>query len=139
MGDGTHSSAAEVTRALLALKSEGDKFTMSLDRKGRIVASWFLANMGSSEKLAQYRISLRGETGEYTSWQYDLEQPNTHGNGQLVPSYSYSFKSKELTDPVDAVLAAHGWVEAAPWLVRFFLFFVRPFRRGEKRGEKSVG
>jgi hypothetical protein len=131
MAEGTHASAAEVTRALLALKSDGNKFTMSLDRKGRIVASWFLANMGSTEKLAQYRITLRGETGEYTSWQYELEQPNS-GNGQLFPSYSYSFKSKDLTDPVDAVLAAHGWVEAAPWLVRFFLFFVRPFRRGAK-------
>lgn len=116
----THSSAAEVTRALLELKSEGDRFTMSLDRKGRIVASWFLANMGSTVKSERYRITLLGETGEFTSWQYELEEPNTGPSGRLFPSYSYSFSSRDLTDPVDQVLAAHGWVRARSGAGKFF-------------------
>jgi hypothetical protein len=115
-----HSSAAEVTRALLDLKSEGDKFTMSLDRNGRIVASWFLADMGSTVKSEVYRITLLGETGEFKSWQYELEEPNTRPSGQPFPSYAYSFNSRELMEPVDQVLAAHGWVRARSSAGKFF-------------------
>jgi hypothetical protein len=117
-----HSSAAEVTRALLDLRPGSDKFSITTDRDGRVLASWFLADMGATQKSEVYRITLLGETGEYKSWLYELEEPSVQASASIfvTSSYSYSFNSKDLTGPVDEVLAAHGWVPARSGASKFF-------------------
>lgn len=115
-----HSSAAEVTAALLALNGEGRKFTVSVDRQGRIEASWFLATTGSTNKYTRYRITLLDESGEYQHRLYDLEEVNTQPTGSLINTYSYSFNSSDLTGPVDEVLAKHGWTRRRSGVGKFF-------------------
>jgi len=116
-----HSSAADVTRALLALHPD-ERFSVSTDREARVVASWFLADQGATQKSAVYRITLQGETGEFTSKFFELEEPSVQARPSVfvTSNYSYSFDSRDLTGPVDAVLAEHGWVRARSGAGRFF-------------------
>jgi len=117
-----HSSAADVTRALLDLKPDSDKFSIATDREGRIVASWFLADEGATQKSEVYRVTLLGETGEYKSTMFELEEPSVQPSSSVfvTSGYSYSFNSKDLTGPVNEVLAAHGWVPARSGSRTFF-------------------
>lgn len=111
-----HSSAAEVTRALLDIKPASDKFSIFADRYGRIRAYWFLADEGSTLNFMVYRIELFAETGEYKSVMFEDAQPKVQnswifslvGDPYAVP-FSYTSTDTDLSGPVDRVLAAHGW------------------------------
>jgi hypothetical protein len=101
-----HSTAADVERALFALNDGRHPFEVV--RNGdRIECVWRHEARGQGIVFGRvewrYRVTLLGESGEY-------------GDSVLAKNFEtrndfFSFTSTDVSHPVQAVLAAHGWTK----------------------------
>lgn len=99
-----HSSAAEVERALFAL-NDGTRAFEVLRNGDRIEGVWRHAARGEGVVFGavewRYRVTLLGESGEYKDSVFakNFDTGNDY----------FSFKSTDVSHPMQAVLAQHGW------------------------------
>ncbi len=101
-----HRPAAEVEQDLLALNDGNHPFEVVRDGD-RIVAVWRHRLQGAQLAWGKaewrYRVTLLDDSGEYTT---SVVQRNWDGENT-----AFSFRSKDVTGPVDEVLARNGWVK----------------------------
>jgi hypothetical protein len=103
---GQHATAAEVERALFALNDGTRSFEVR--RNGdRIEGVWRHDARGEGIVIGgvewRYRVTLIGETGEYKD--SILAKNFDTGNDY------FSFKSTDVSHPMQTVLAQHGWTK----------------------------
>lgn len=101
-----HRPAAEVEQALLALNDGSHPFEVRKD-DDRIVAVWRHrlegAQLAWGRAEWRYRVTLLDDSGEYTT---SVVQQNWDGENT-----AFSFRSSDVTGPVDDVLARAGWTK----------------------------
>lgn len=111
----SHRPAAEVEQALFDLNDGTHPFEV-LRNGQRIEAVWRHGARGPGVVFGsvewRYRVTLLGESGEYTDSVFakNFDDDNTF----------FTFRSTDVSRPVQAVLAACGWTHRPNPFSRFF-------------------
>ncbi|OII14746.1 hypothetical protein [Curtobacterium sp. MCBA15_008] len=111
----SHRPAAEVEQALFALNDGTHPFEVVRNGQ-RIEAVWRHGARGPGVVFGsvewRYRVTLLGESGQYKDSVFakNFDDDNTY----------FDFRSTDVSRPVKAVLAEHGWTHRPNAFSRFF-------------------